>query len=58
MVLAQVLAHRHQKACGAAGRVADEVGSLRRGHLDHQLDDVARRTELTVLPGRGDLTEE
>ena len=26
-------------------------------HLDHEPDDVARRAELAVLPGRGDLAE-
>jgi hypothetical protein len=41
----------------AAGRVADDVGGLRRGQLDHQPDDVARRAELAVLPGAGDLAE-
>ena len=30
---------------------------LRRGHFHHELDDVARRAELAVLPGAGDLAE-
>ena len=46
-----------RKPARAAGRIADLVGRRRRGHLDHQLDDVARRAELAVLPGRGDLGE-
>jgi hypothetical protein len=57
VALAQVLARRHQEAAGAAGRVADHVGRLRRGQFDHQPDDVARRAELAVLPGAGDLAE-
>ena len=30
---------------------------MRRGQLDHELDDVARGAELAVLPGAGDLAE-
>ena len=48
---------RDEEARRAAGRVADHVGRLRRRHLDHQPDDVARRAELAVLPGGGDLAE-
>ena len=55
MVVAEVLAGGDEEAAGAARRVADHVGRRRRGHLDHQLDDVARRAELAVLPGGGDL---
>ncbi len=47
--LAQVLARRHQEARRAAGRIADHVGGLRRGQLDHQPDDVARRAELSGI---------
>ena len=57
MVLAQVFAGRDEEAGRAAGRVADDVVRRRRGHLDHQPDDVARRAELAVLPGAGDLAE-
>ncbi len=57
VVLAQVLAGRDQEARGAAGRVADDVGGLRRGELHHQPDDMARSAELAVLPGGGDLAE-
>ena len=39
-----------------AGSQMMSVG-VRRGHLHHQLDDVARRAELAVLPGAGDLAE-
>ena len=39
-----------------AGSQMTSVGR-RRNHLHHELDDVARRAELTVLPGRGDLGE-
>ena len=57
VVLAQVLAGGHEEAAGAARRIADHVLRRRRGHLDHQPDDVARRAELAVLPGGGDLAE-
>ena len=57
VALAQVLARGDQEARRAAGRVADDVGGLRRGQLHHQPDDVARRAELAVLPGGGDLAE-
>jgi hypothetical protein len=39
-----------------AGSQMTSVG-VRRGQLDHQPDDVARRAELAVLPGAGDLAE-
>ena len=42
---------------GAAGGIADHVLGVRRDQLDHQPDDVARRAELAVLPGGGDLAE-
>ena len=57
MVLAQILAGGDEKPSRAAGRIADHVARLRRGHLDHEPDDVARRAELAVLPGGGDLAE-
>ena len=57
VALAQILARRDQETRRAAGRVADHVRRLRRDHLDHQPDDVARRAELAVLPGGGDLAE-
>ncbi len=57
LALAQEFAGGDQKAGGAAGRVADQIGGLRRGHLDHQADDVAGRAELSVLSGAGDLAQ-
>ncbi len=57
LALAQEFAGRDQKAGSAAGRVADQIGGLRRGHLDHEADDVAGRAELAVLPGAGDLAQ-
>ena len=57
VALAQVLARRDQEARRTAGRVADDVGGLGRGQLHHQPDDVARRAELPVLSGGGDLAE-
>ena len=53
----QIFAGGHQKAGGAAGRVHDAVARAWRHHLHHQPDDVARRAELAVLPGGGDLAE-
>ena len=55
--VAQVLARRDQEARRTAGRVADDVGGLGRGEFHHQLDDVTRRAELSVLSGGGDLAE-
>jgi len=57
VALAQVLARRDKKARRAAGRVADHIKGLGRGHLHHQPDNVPRRAELPVLPGGGDLAE-
>ena len=57
MTIAQVLTHRYQETRRAAGRVADDVDGLGRGELHHQPDDVARRAELPVLSGGGDLAE-
>jgi hypothetical protein len=57
LTLAQHLARRHQKPRRAARRVADHVFGLRRGEFHHQADDVARRAELAVLPGAGDLAQ-
>ena len=57
MALAQILARGDKKTGRAAGRIADHVARLRRDHLDHQPDDVARRAELAVLTGAGDLGE-
>jgi hypothetical protein len=50
MALAQVLARRNEKACRAAGRVADKVGGLRCRQLHHQPNDVPRSTELPIPP--------
>src|SRR6185503_13471477 len=54
VALAQVFAGGDEEAGGAAGRVADDVFRAGGRHLHHEPDDVARRPELTVLPGRGD----
>ena len=54
---AQILARRPPGSppCRRPGR--RPCPSAWRGQLDHQLDDVARRAELAVLPGGGDLAE-
>jgi hypothetical protein len=57
MMLPQVFTGRHKEAGGTARRVADDVSRLWCGELHHQPNDVPRRTELTVLTGRGDLGE-
>jgi hypothetical protein len=57
VMLAQRLADRHQETSRPASRVADNVFGRGLGQLDHQLNDVARGAELTVLPGGGDLRE-
>ncbi len=46
-----------QKPSCTAGRVADRILGCRRGHLHHQLDDVARGSKLAVLPGSVDISE-
>ncbi len=51
VVLDEVLGGGDQEARRAAGRVADHVLGRGCGHVHHQLDDVARRAELPVLPG-------
>ena len=55
--VAQVFARRNEEAAGARGRVANGVGRRGGGHFHHQLDDVARGTELAVLPGAGDFAQ-
>ena len=55
VVMAQILPRCDQEACGAAGRVANDIGWAGRNHLHDELDDVARRPELTVLSCRSDL---
>ena len=57
MMGAQMFPRGNQKAAGAACGIADDVLRRRRGQLDHQLDDVARRAELAVLAGAGNLAE-
>jgi hypothetical protein len=57
MFLAQELAATNEETAGAGGRVADDVPRRRLDKLDHQFDDVAGRSELPVLTGRGDLSE-
>ena len=55
--LAKVFPGRHQKAAGAAGRVADDVLGVGRGEFHHQADDVARGAELAILPSAGNLAQ-
>ena len=57
MVLHQVLRRGNEEARRAAGRVADRVLGRGGGHVHHQTDDVARRAELAVLSGGGNLAE-
>ena len=57
VVLDEMLGGRDEEAGRAAGRIADDVLRGGRGHVHHQPDDVARRAELPVLPGGGDLAE-
>ena len=57
VVLDEMLGGRDEEAGGAASRVADDVLRGGCGHVHHQPDDVARRAELPVLPGGGDLAE-
>ena len=57
VALDEMLGGRDEEAGGAAGRVADDVLRGGGGHVHHQPDDVARRAELPVLPGGGDLAE-
>ena len=57
MMLAQIFAGRHQETTGAAGRIADHVLWLRLHQFYHSRDDMARRAELAVLAGRGDLAQ-
>jgi hypothetical protein len=57
VMVAKVFARRHEEAARAARGIADDIPGRGRGELDHELDDVARGAELTVLPGAGDLPE-
>ena len=57
VVLDEMLGGGDEEAGGAAGRIADDVLRGGCGHVHHQPDDVARRAELPVLPGGGDLAE-
>ena len=57
VVFLQVFGGGDQKAGAAAGGVANGVAGLRGHHVHHQLNDVARRAELAVLPGGGDFAE-
>lgn len=58
MVGVHVFPRSHEEARRARARVADAVRPGGLHHFDHELDDVAGRAELTVLPGAGDLAEE
>ena len=57
IVLDQILGGGDKEARRAASRVADDILRRRRGHVDHQLDDMTRGAELPVLPGGRDLAE-
>ena len=57
VMLDQVLGGRYEETRRAAGRVADHVLGRGCGHVDHQLDDVARGTELPVLTCGRDLAK-
>jgi hypothetical protein len=57
MMFAQIFAGGDQEAASADRRVADHVLGLGLHQLDHRRDDVARRAELAVLAGRGDLRQ-
>ena len=57
VVFDEMLGSGDEEPGGAAGRIADHVLGGGRGHVHHQPDDVARRAELPVLPGGGDLAE-
>jgi len=54
---ADVVRRGDQEARRAAGRVADLVVGLRRGHPDHEFDDVARGAELAIGTSGRDLAE-
>jgi hypothetical protein len=56
-VLLQVLGGSYQEAACSRRRITDDFPGLRSGERDHQLNDVGRRAELSVLPGGGDLRE-
>ncbi len=51
----QIFRRRDQITAGAAGRIANDILRRRCGQFHHQLDDMARRAELPILPGAGDL---
>ena len=53
----EIFTDRHGKAASAAGGVAHDVPGHRPDEFHHQFDDMARRAELAILPGAGDLAE-
>ena len=53
-----ILPSGNKEVRGSAGRVADLVFGTRRGHLDHELDDVPRGAELTVDTGAGEVAQQ
>jgi hypothetical protein len=57
VMAAQVFIAGDEETGRAAGWVADDAWRPGGDHLHHQLDDVARGAELTVLPGRRQLAE-
>ncbi|MNJ62648.1 hypothetical protein D3C77_584970 [compost metagenome] len=56
--LIQVFHGAGQEASGAAGRIANDVGRLRRDQLDYGVDDMPRRTELAVDTSGGELAQQ
>ena len=57
VVITQVLARYDEEAACATGRIADDILGHGSSQLHHELDDVARGAELTILTGAGDLAE-
>ena len=57
VVVRNVLGCHADEACAAHCRVADGVLGSRLHQVNHHLDDVARRAELTVLSAGGELGE-
>ena len=57
VLVAQVFAGCHQKAAGATGGVTNGVFGGGGGQRHHELDQVARRAELAVLPGAGNFAQ-
>ena len=57
MLPPHIFAGSDEEAASAGRRIADGVRRFRFGELDHQSDNVPRRAELPVLPGRRNFAE-